>query len=110
MRLYFLTVVLFLSAQVLANPANTQLSGMSNTQRQDFMAKYLSKSGERCPSVSRTLFQGVDGQGNAFWSVACTGGKSYQLMVFNNPTGSTKYLDCKLLATINGGQCFEPFR
>lgn len=92
-----------------ANPAHRQISSMDEAGRAGFFSKYLSSNGERCPSVTRTFYQGSDSRGAAFWSVQCSGGKAFQLMINNDAGGSAKLLDCDFVKAINAGTCFKRF-
>lgn len=93
-----------------ANPAHKQLEAMQEPERRAFFVKFLSGSGERCGSVTRTFFQGSSSNGDAFWNVACAGGANWSVMIYNNATGSTRILDCKVLKALNAGTCFTKFR
>lgn len=102
--------LLMLAASALANPAHNRIDAMQESERRAFFAKFLSSSGERCGSVTRTFFQGSSPSGDAFWNIACAGGETWALMIYNNATGSTKILDCKVLKAMNGGTCFTKFK
>ena len=70
----------------------------------------MQREGEKCPSVNRTYFQGISKDGAAFWSVSCTGGKDWQLMIKNTAQGDIKMLDCGTIKAIGGGTCFSAFK
>lgn len=93
-----------------ANRAHDQISAMSEDQRRNVLALFLSKSGEKCNAVSRTFYQGSDRRGNAFWNAACVGGESFVIQVNNDSGGSTRILSCKVLKAVNGGTCFTKFK
>lgn len=44
---------------------------------------------------------------NAFWSVRCTNGKSFAVMV--RPDGNGRVIECPLLEAMHGGHCFKRF-
>ena len=44
---------------------------------------------------------------NAFWSVRCTNGKSYEVMITPDASGSTKVLECDVLQLVTKIRCFE---
>lgn len=92
-----------------ANPAHDQVEAMSESQRRTTFATLLTKSGEHCPRVSRSFYQGQDKQGNAFWNLACDGGDSYLVQVNNDAKGSTRVLSCEALKVVGGGTCFKKF-
>lgn len=104
------TIALFLALAAHANPANDQLSSMTEQQRQLVLATLLVKSGGQCSSVTKTVYQSSDKKGNAFWNAACTGGTSFVLQVINDTTGSSRILSCKALKAVNGGSCFTKFK
>jgi len=54
------------------------------------------------------FFMGMDPKDNsAFWSVRCTNGKSYEISIEANATGSTKVVDCALMAAVAKINCFK---
>ncbi len=91
-----------------ANEAHNMLNGLTPSKRNGVMTDLMRSSGERC-QVERTLFQGNDKRGAAFWSVGCAGGKAHSVMINNDSTGSTRILDCKTLRTVAGVDCFKSF-
>jgi hypothetical protein len=98
-----------LALGALANPAHNQISGLDEGTRAAVFAKLLRSGGERCPSVTRTFYQGSSKGGDAHWNVQCSDGKAWSVMVYNNATGSTRYVACDLLKAMNAGQCFRKF-
>lgn len=94
-----------------ANPAQEQISSMSEKQRKFYFAAFLVKSGERCSfGANRTFFQGSDAKGNAFWNVSCIKGDSLVIQIKNDEVGSTNVLNCKVLKTVVGVSCFTKFK
>jgi hypothetical protein len=90
------------------NRANDVLSGMSEPDRAAALVKTL--GGEPCGAVSRTFYQGILAKDrSAFWNVRCSNGRSYAISINNDATGSTRILDCKVLKTIAGVDCFTKF-
>src|SRR2546427_6065742 len=88
---YMPPLLLFGFASVcFGNPAHEELMRRSEAQRQQFFAVFLRSGGETCHTVTRTFYQGLHRNGAAFWSVACAGGQSYQVMINNDAAGSTK--------------------
>lgn len=104
------TIALFVAFAANANPAHQKLPSMSEQQRQSVLAMFLVKSGEPCSNVTRSLYQGSDKKGNAFWNAACAGGASFLIQVNNGSAGSTRILNCKVLKAVNGGACFTKFK
>jgi len=52
------------------------------------------------------FYMGMDKEANAYWSVRCTDGKSYQVQIQPNATGSTRVMDCALLKAVTKLSCF----
>jgi len=86
------TAVLALVAfsEAAANPINDQVAALSEEKRQGLFARMMQREGERCTSIGRTFFQGSSSDGSAFWSVACVGGKDWQIMIKNTAQGDIK--------------------
>ncbi len=93
------------------NEANRRLLALSENDRRSLFFVTLNTSGERCPEVVRTFYQGsVKPNWNAIWSVECKGGPSYSILVMSDEKGSTKVLTCGELRAAGGGECFVRFR
>lgn len=92
-----------------ANKAHSILAGMAEPERRTFFGNYLKNSGEACDSVTKTFFQGLSKQGEAFWNVRCRNGRTYAVMINNDATGSTRILECEVLKVVGGGECFKKF-
>jgi len=103
------TVLIACAPAFAENVAHEGLQAMSEAQRKDALARLLRESGENCPVASRTFYQGSDSNGNAFWNVACLGGKNWSIQIANDKNGSTRLLSCDMLAAVNGGVCFKKF-
>lgn len=101
--------VLLVAAAPRANPVSDQVSALSEDQRRAVFAKLFQREGERCPSVNRAFYQGRARDGSAFWSVACAGGKDWQVMIRDTPSGDMRILDCAVLKAVGGGRCFKKF-
>jgi hypothetical protein len=93
-----------------ANPVHDQLYSMPEQQRRSVLAANLVKSGENCPSVTKTFYQGSDDDGNAFWNVACDKGDSLVIQINNDGTGTMQIISCKVLKAMNAGTCFTKFK
>ncbi|MDM0057818.1 hypothetical protein [Variovorax fucosicus] len=102
-RLCMSSMTLALAGQpALANPAHDRLAAMSDPQRGAALAGLLRASGEQCISASRTLHQGNDRSGNAFWNIQCARGESFAVQINNDSRGSTRLLNCKVLKAVAG--------
>ena len=97
-----------IAASVSANPAHNRLSAMTESQRKDTLTTFMRSGGESC-NVTKTFYQGSAKNGDAFWNVACSNGKSWVIQINNNSTGSTRLLECSALKAINAGECFKKF-
>jgi hypothetical protein len=89
-----------------ANPANTKLQSMSESERQKTMTQFMRSSGENC-TVTRTFNQGSTKTGDAIWNVQCQNGKAFVILLKNDAKGSTSIMDCAVLKKINAGECFK---
>lgn len=109
-RKALLLVLLSSASGAFANPINEQIKALPEDRRQGIFARQLQREGESCPTVSRTFFQGSSGDGAAFWSVSCSGGKDWQFMVGTDPKGNIKFVDCRKVAALAGPKCFTKFK
>jgi len=92
------------------NPAHAGLLALSMTERNATLAKLMQSSGERCRSVTRSMYQGQDADNNAYWSLACANRREYQVMIRADASGSTRYLDCAAVkALIGRSECWKAF-
>lgn len=66
--------------------------------------------GEGCAGTS-TFFMGIGDKGfgkdEAFWSIRCRNGKTYEVEINPDSTGSNRVLECSVLKTVTGTQCFK---
>ena len=92
-----------------ANSTHQQLQQLGDGPRAALFARLLRSTGEACASVSRTFYQGSDRSGAAFWNVQCSGGKSWSVMIRNDATGSTRYVECEVMLRMEGAPCFRRF-
>ena len=110
MRTLATAILILLSGSAFANTGHGMLLAAPEAKRQTAFANLLVASGEKCPSVTRTFFQGSDKKQNAFWNVQCSNGKAFQILLLNDAKGSTRLLDCAVLKAVNGGTCFTKFK
>jgi hypothetical protein len=94
----------------MANPAHKAIAAMDEPERQKTFGKLMLRSGESCPKVERTFYQGADRKGNAYWNMQCSPGESFLVQVNNDATGSTRIMKCRQLEAINGARCFTKFQ
>jgi hypothetical protein len=102
--------VAVLSISSYANQINDQIAALSEENRQTIFARMMQREGERCQGVNKTFFQGQSSDGAAFWSIACGGGKEWQIMIKNTATGDLKLVECSVLRAVGGGLCFTKFK
>lgn len=84
-----------------ANPAHDTLASMTEAKRAAALTAYMSSSGESCGTVTKTFFQGLDQTDRAYWNVKCSDGSTYLIQVDSDSGGSTKILDCSMMAALN---------
>jgi ribosomal protein L40E len=72
-------------------------------------AFYQGKQDTKPPTPGKRRVKVMKGdEGSAFWSVRCTNGKAYQVMV--RPNGSGNVMDCAVWAALLGRQeCFRKY-
>ena len=89
------------SAQT-GNVGHDRMSSLSPAQQ----AKLL---GMGVPCVgTEAFFQGMSPNNEAFWSVRCSNGKSYQTMLTPNLADS-KVLECSVIEALGLTPCFKKF-
>lgn len=100
------TTLLTLASTAGANEAQRMLSQLSSEKQDAALQRVVSSSGESCLNIKRKMFSGSDARGNAMWSVGCSNGKSFMVMLKNDRQGSTTVLDCPTLQKVSGQKCF----
>lgn len=91
-----------------ANPANVQISALTEAKRKEFFTAFMKRSGESC-IANRTFLQGTAGNGDVYWNIGCTNEKSYVVEIKNNSAGSTKILECRIYRLVTKLDCFKKF-
>ena len=94
---------------VLANEAHDIMTKLPEEKRRVALSHVVRTSGESCSTVSRTFYQGSDKQGTAMWNAQCNTGRAYVVSFKNDARGTTKVLDCAVLKTVAGVNCFTKF-
>ena len=111
MKFRFILLLALLSADMaLANEVHDLLMGMTEEKRAYALARLLERSGERCPSVRRTFYQGSDNNGNAFWNADCVAGSSWVMQINNDSRGSMRIAKCSAIKAISGLACFTKLK
>jgi hypothetical protein len=82
----------------------------SVSERNAILASLMQSSGERCQSVTRSMYQGQDSDHTAYWSLACANGRDYELSIDADTNGSTRILECAVeKALIGSSGCWKAF-
>ena len=99
------------SSSTSGNPAQDRLIALSESERNTLLASLMQSSGERCRSVTRSMYQGQDSDRNAYWSLACANRRrDYQLQIHADANGSTRFVECDLVRAIVGRSgCWKAF-
>lgn len=69
--------------------------------RERTLVALLEKSQQKCNWLNKSLFQGLDPEGNAYWNVTCDNQQTFNIMIENNSRGSTRVLGCDVLKLVN---------
>ena len=89
------------------NVAHDMLLAKTSGVRAFALAHIVTSSGDRCTGT-KAFFMGLNPKDNeAYWSVGCTNGKSYEVAIKANATGSTSVVDCAVMKTIAHVSCFQ---
>lgn len=106
----------------IVNPANDWLLSQSSSGQADMLGKVVGdgckgktpfyqgnmKSGASDSTDTGPKLPTLPGTENdAFWSIRCYDGRSYEVEV--HPDGSGKIMECSLLKAMRAGQCFQRF-
>ncbi len=102
-------LVALTAAPAAGNPTHKQLQQLAPPSRAALFAQLLSSSGQACPVVSRTFYQGSDRSGAAFWNVQCQGGKAWTVMIRNDRSGTARYVECADGEEPDAAPCFRRF-
>jgi hypothetical protein len=86
------------------NVAHDQLLALGPNERAVALAKVV---GEGCVGEYAFFMGLANDTKNAFWSVRCTNGKSYEVQVSPDAGGSTRVLECDVLQALTKIRCFE---
>ena len=92
-----------------ASPRSQSATSIEDRAQQTYepLLRKALQSDEQC-EVTRFFYQGVDKNGQFYWSAACQNGKSLMVSVDGN-TGKSRYLDCGV-ASLVGVKCFQAFK
>ena len=82
------------------------LLSLSESERNKRLTELLVQVPDRCVVV-RNFFRGLDPKGAAMWSAGCENRKAYAIMILDDPKGSTRILDCKVMRERANVDCFS---
>ena len=88
------------------NILNDKLLALTEKNQEVALGKIIVE--EEC-GPNRVFFMGMDKMNDAFWSVGCASGQSYEVEIHPDAVGSTKELNCSTLRAIAHVNCFERF-
>jgi hypothetical protein len=84
------------------NRAQDKLETFTDNQQAAFLGYAVQ---EGCEGT-QAYYMGMDHRHDAFWSVMCANGRSYNVEISPDSTGSTRILDCSVLQAVAGMSCF----
>jgi hypothetical protein len=88
------------------NVAHDGLVRLDPSARARMLGSIVVSSGDTCTGED-SFFMGFNRRNiQALWSVRCTNGKSYEVGIEPNATGSTRVIDCGVLKTVARVSCF----
>ena len=88
------------------NIAHDLLSTKPADVRAAFLGRVVASSGDSCTGT-KTFFMGLNPKDNeAYWSVGCTNGKSYEVAIKADATGHTSVVDCAVMKAMADVDCF----
>lgn len=94
------------SSPATGNVAHDLLLTKTPDVRTMFLAKVVASSGDRCTGT-KAFFMGLNPKDNeAYWSVGCTNGKSYEVAIKADATGHTSVVDCAIMKAMADVDCF----
>lgn len=103
---FALPLALLTPILVWANPAHEQLMAKDYVERRAYLTHVLQVSGEACDLATRAKHTLKDENGAAYWAVECRDGNSYLIRIDNDSEGSTRIVNCALMAQL-GIECFK---
>jgi hypothetical protein len=86
------------------NVANDRLLALSGAEQ----AAALGAAVQAGCHAQNAYYMGINRKtGQGFWSIRCTNGDSYAVMIEPDSVGSTRVLECSTLKAVAGTNCFE---
>ncbi len=89
---------------------STSLLASFNAERE--MQKLINQVGDSCHKVTQVFFMGKDRDGSLHYSVACSGGENYGVLI--KKSGEGRVVTCSVLDKLAGGRgkpgsCFTKY-
>ena len=88
------------------NRAHDQLMAHSDNEQ----ALPLGQAVQKGCVGNRAFYMGMDKEMDAYWSVSCLNGASYQVQINADATGTTMVLECSVLAAATNIHCFTKLK
>jgi hypothetical protein len=84
-----------------ADAANhDKLLSKSDAEQDRILAAIVSNAGFACPAVTRKMFLGSDGEGDGYFSVACSDGQEWMVRISSSGKGQTSAMPCATLEVL----------
>jgi hypothetical protein len=90
------------------NVANDALLAKPDSERLAVLGPLAGGAMGTSCSANRAYYRGVDAEHHAVWSVGCSDGTSYAVMIDPDAGGSTTVADCRVIKAVAGEDCFAP--
>jgi hypothetical protein len=87
------------------NPTHDMLMAKSEQMRLTVFSQLLAEEG--C-NADRLMFQGLSKDKLAFWSVGCSNGRDFQIMIYADEKGTNRGTPCSVLKAV-GVKCWEKY-
>ncbi len=76
------------------------------SEQERLLSEVLVKTGHDCPTVTETLFAGVDEDDAGYWSVRCSNGRDWMVQVLDDESGTITVTSCEEIRQ-HGGDCWS---
>ena len=73
-----------------------------------FLGSAVNSVGDKCTG-EKAFYSGSGSDNAAYWSVRCTSGAEYVVQILPDAVGSASVLECGLLKSLGGSECFKSF-
>ena len=69
-------------------------------EQDSILAAIVSNAGFACPAITRKMFLGSDGEGDGYFSVACSDGQEWMVRIGSGGKGQTSAMPCATLEVL----------